>query len=115
MRIVNLATFLSLPAGTVFNKYQPIVFEELLVKDQSIPETSDFFYSELSCPTGGLDTEETLVAIDAVEKGGSFQPDFDSLARDGCFDPDQLFAIWEPDDIRRLIAKLQASLPDNPK
>ncbi len=36
--------------------------------------------------------------------------DFDCLSRDGCFDQNQLFIIWEAKDVKQLIDRLQLVL-----
>jgi len=110
MKIVDRKTFMSLPAGTLFMKYEPCVFEDLCVKADSIP--NDFFYTqithEIDTPNGGFE------AIDALEKslkdGTSVPLDFDAVGRDGGFADGQLFAVYEKADVAGLIAKLQACL-----
>jgi len=38
--------------------------------------------------------------------------DFDSYGRDGLFDGDQLFAVWESNDVKALIERLTLCLPN---
>ncbi len=109
MKIINLKQFLAMPKGTVFMKYEPCVFEDLSVKDDSL--AGDFLYSnavyEIEC-TGSDDFADKL--FDAEEKGTNLTLDLDAISRDGCFDPAQLFAVYENVDIERLIAKLASCL-----
>lgn len=98
MKIVDRSTFLALPEGTLFSKYEPRVFEELQIKGRSLP-SDDFMYTEISdagCPTN---LEDTV-----------FEMDFDTEARDGCSDQDQLFAVWDYRDVAMLIDKLRSCL-----
>lgn len=106
MRIVNLQQFLELPAGTIFAKYEPCAFEELCIKHKSIPP--DFFYypiMNIQC-RGSNDFSSLLDA--AENDGADLAMDFDSINRDGCFEPDQLFAVWSSADVAGLITKLQS-------
>lgn len=74
----------------------------------------DFFQQDIACPVKCNSSSEFMDILDDAEKTGkSFDLDFDesNSGRDGCFDEDQLFAIWEPNDIRQLIERLQSCLP----
>ena len=44
---------------------------------------------------------------DALENGTSLDMDFRCSGRDGCFEKDQLFAVWEKKDVEMLISRLQ--------
>lgn len=45
-------------------------------------------------------------------EGKPFALHFRTFCRDGEFDPDQLFAVWERDDVAGLIARLQQALSE---
>lgn len=109
MKIVNLEEFLSLPVGTVYMKYEPCVFEDLCVKGESLD--GDFIFSgitfDIDC-TGSDDFVDKL--FDAEENKTSLKTDFDSTSRDCLFNAGQLFAVYEKEDVERLIAKLNDSL-----
>ena len=108
MRIVNLDQFVAMPAGTLFSKYQPCVFEDLCIKGDSIEETRDFFYQPIvdTLDCGGSDEFHSML-FDAQEGGVSIPMNFHYESRDGCFEPAQLFAVWESADVDALIARLQ--------
>ncbi|WP_261793824.1 hypothetical protein [Pseudomonas oryzihabitans] len=36
--------------------------------------------------------------------------DLESRGRDGLYDQDQMFTVWEPDNVRALIQRLQRAL-----
>ena len=109
MKIVNLEAFRKLPAGTLFSKYDPSTcnFGYLIFKGETIEY--DFFVSSAvesaieysgSAEFGGL--------LDhAEETGESFKMDFETWERDGDFDENQLFAVWESADVLMLIEKLK--------
>ena len=113
MRIVDLSTFLKLPEGTVYQKYKPQYFEDLQVKAQSLG-TNDFIYADLTGNIENDSSEDFSDKVRLMEKNPelSLELDFDCYARDGFFDVDQLFAIWEKQDIEGLIDKLNHCLTE---
>ncbi len=46
MKIVNRKTFLSLPKGILFSKFEPDVFREVEIKGGSLP--NDYFYQDIA-------------------------------------------------------------------
>ena len=108
MKIVNLQTFLTLPAGTIFMKYVPCYFETLSAKGDSIPETRDFTYGDMAAPVDANDSGEWADRLfDSEANSTSVALDFDCYGRDGCFEDKQLFAVYEKEDMQKLVAKLQ--------
>lgn len=111
MRIVNLTTFLTLPAGTVYAKFAPDYFEHWGIKEGSLPR--DFIYQTLEPhfegDGGSADWSDTL---DRLVEGGSAAVEFDCCGRDGSFEDGQLFAVLDRQDTERLIRRLQKALAD---
>lgn len=109
MRIVDRKTFLAMPAGTVFAKYAPCYFEALAIKGDTWGD--DFLVQwiadAIEC-TGSSDFDARL--FHAQEFGDSLPMDLNSAGRDGCFDMDQLFAVFESADVVGLIVRLQEAL-----
>ncbi len=100
MKIVNRKEFLSLPAGTLFAKYAPCCFESINIKGETLT-SNDFLSSELfTFPMFGE-------SCAMMELGESVDIETDCLCRDGLFDDEQLFAVFENSDIEKLIAKLK--------
>lgn len=113
MKIVNRTVFLQLPAGAVFAKYSPCAFGELLIKGDTYENSNDFTYQDITSAINCDTSNEYDVLLDrAVEEGISIQMDLDSSSRDGLFDDDQLFAVFERCDVESLIARLQSALTD---
>lgn len=107
MKIVDHKTFLSMPAGTVYSKYEPCIFEPFCIKGKSI-SYGDFFYQTIVDSVKCRGSDEFHGLLDDSEKNGTTFPlDFDSQGRDGCFEVDQLFAVWDDSDVEALIARLQ--------
>lgn len=48
--------------------------------------------------------------FDAVDLGSEFELDFEASGRNGMFNSEQLYAIYDTQDLRELIAKLTDSL-----
>lgn len=118
MRIVNRQTFLAMSPGTIFAKYRPCVFEELLIKGETLRSGNDFLYQPL---VGAIDAHSSEVFEDklhAAELAGADGPevamDFDVESRDGLYDADQLFAVWSREDVEGLIERLRRATEENP-
>lgn len=109
MKIVNRETFLAMPEGTLFSKYHPCVFEDLCIKGETWD--SDFQVQQvvdaIEC-TGSGDFSNRLHRSEIL--GESLPMDFNCMGRDGCFDDDQLFAVWERADVEALIVRLTQTL-----
>ena len=106
MRIVGLKEFRSLPVGTVFLIFVPGGAEELRVLEK-IWEV-DFISTNIIYNLVGED-DDTLNRMEA-DSSLSISVDFYSAERDGCFDDDQLFAVYDKRDIEGLINRLTKSL-----
>lgn len=106
MKIVDRKTFLSLPAETLFSKYEPCVFGDLCIKGDTLG-SNDFAYQQIADAIACNDSGEFADKLLAAERtGGSVALDLDCQGRDGLFDDDQLFVVWEPADVAALIARL---------
>ena len=106
MRIIGLKEFLAMPAGTVFAKYKPQVFDGLCIKGESIIEASDFFYQTL-WEVEASNSKELYEKIDAAENRGVDVPiDVQCGQRDGLFQYDQLFAVFSAGEVRRIAESL---------
>ena len=110
MRIIDRSTFLALPAGTVFAKYEPHFFAPLTIKHAS--EGPDFYVQDLIPEFVGNESEgDWTGTLEAIEDGEPSPPlDYELIGLDGLLDRDQLFAVFEPHDVEALIARLQQSL-----
>lgn len=110
MKIVNLKAFLAMPVGTVFCKYEPCFIEALKIKGENCGER-DFFYQDIASSIDSRDSGEFSELLDRSQATGSeVLFDFDCETRDGCFQDDQLFAVWSTDDVRSLIARLHQAI-----
>jgi hypothetical protein len=111
MRIVDRATFLTLPSGTIYAKFNPYVIEAPAIKWESMG--ADFVTQDLVPSFEGCTNGEDVFAVTLAmaEEGKESPPvDYDCAGRDGLFDLDQLFAVWTLEDAKRLIARLQTAV-----
>jgi hypothetical protein len=112
VRIVDRATFLALPSGTLFSKFSPHIFGELSIKGAT-QSGIDFWYQDLAGAIESTDTGDWADRLEAaVERGAVLRMDFDCMGRDGLFDADQLFAVWDARDTRMLIDRLERALAE---
>lgn len=110
MKIVDLKTFRMLPEGTVFAKYQPCVFDELQVKGETWDV--DYLCTSLSGNIKSSDSRECWDLLESARLDSeiSLTLNFDSEGRDGCFEDDQLYAVYEKKDVQEFIEKLTRCL-----
>jgi hypothetical protein len=106
MKIVNREQFLQMPPNTVFSKYKPCILSDLRIKGESWG--NDFLCQDIenAVECDNLNDFEVKLIV-AEESGASVSFDFNCESRDGMFDDDQLFAVWESADVQALIERLQ--------
>ena len=110
MRIVSREEFLKLPPNTVYSKYEPCIFSEIEIKMESL-DTIDFFTQRIhDAIDAGRSYDETNILFRADETGESFRMDFDSIGRDGMFNQEERYAVWEKEDVQQLIDRLKQCL-----
>ena len=105
MKIVNRNTFLAMPPGTIYSKFEPCIFGDLCIKEESL--SNDWFYQDIVDAIDVNDSGEFgEILCRANDTGESIPMDFHCLSRDGLFDDNQLFAVFERDDVVALIKRL---------
>jgi hypothetical protein len=99
MRIYRRSDFLKLPAGVIFAKGQPFAFDEIQIKGDSLP--NDFFCRSWTW-IKAYDSGEAMHRLDQMlEQEASF-PIEDGEGRDGLFDDDAIFIVFEPADLQKM-------------
>lgn len=109
MRIVDRATFLALPAGTVYAKWRAIVMGALCVKGDTLCKGRDWAYQPLE---DSLQGDEAVTSLCDLDQGDEVAVDLDCMSRDGMYDADQRFAVWSPEDVQALILRLEKAASD---
>lgn len=96
MRIYNRIDFLKLPAGTIYSMGKEWYFDSFCVKDESWD--NDWVYLD-PCWSNGKDSGECFdILADSLATGSSFEM-ASSYGRDGGFDPEEIFLVFEKDDL----------------
>jgi len=109
MKILNREEFLKLPSGTVYVKYEPYCFGDLCIKHQSYE--NDWIYVPLSEFDNCDDMDDMMEKLDDMrDKARSIPELFDCTQRDGLFEQNQLFAIYELKDVITLINVLKKTI-----
>jgi hypothetical protein len=101
MKLVNREVFLAMPNGTIYSKYQPRVFDDLCIKTSTL-DHGDWIYIPLSAGFIKDSIAEEII-------GDTFEFDLAATTRDGTYDESQIFAVYEKDDILKLISMLTYS------
>lgn len=109
MIIVNRQKFLKLPTNTLYSKYEPCVMRPLEIKGETT-STGDFITQEINDAIDCNDTCDMVIKLASAEHGKHVGFDFDCEGRDGCYDEDQLFAVWNKKDVAMLIDRLKMCL-----
>lgn len=105
MRILNRKEFLACPPNTLYSRYQPCIFGALEIKGDTW--TNDWLYQPIADSIACHDSiEHTELLEQSRETGRVLTMDMDCQSRDGCFNEDELFAVWETKDVKALIYRL---------
>jgi hypothetical protein len=106
MKIVDRKTFLKMPEGTVYAKIPTQwIVEDLCVKYEST-DYNDWYYMSFNW----VDANDSGEAVDRLDEmfadPTKSYPVENSIARDGLFDEDDHFLIYEADDIKHIVEQL---------
>jgi hypothetical protein len=111
MKIVDRKTFLTLPYNTLYRKFSPIIFGDLEIKEDTIENgiDGDWWSVDLHGYVEGCDNSDQNIEsiMNAVNKGSSFTWDLETAGRDGLYDRDEMYAVYENADIEQLIERLK--------
>ena len=103
---------MKMPSGTVFSYYEPCVFRELNIKDcNPEPDYPDFTMSLLIGAIEHSNSDDYGENCERMELGESIGMDLEFSGREGLFDDGQLYAVYEKEDVEKLIARLKETLP----
>jgi len=106
MKIVTAKEFLQMPANTLYSKYSPCCMGALEIKGDNVGEI-DYYSQQIVDAIDCSSSSEFIDGLlDAQENGTALKMDFNCEGRDGLFDMGQLYAVWDNDDVKGLIARL---------
>lgn len=99
MKVVSRSEFLKLPAGTFYAKGEPWCFNTLCVKDDSLD--NDWYYLNPAWVDAN-DSSEAVERLDEMLELGKSHPMEEAVGRDGCFDMNDIFLVFERADLEKL-------------
>ena len=103
MRICNRVEFMKLPEGTVFAKGEEWVWGSLQFKAETIGSPDNIDWFEINpCGVDADSSEQEWERFDEMKNKNASYPMNDCICRDGCFDHDDLFLVFEKKDLIKL-------------
>ena len=112
MRIYRRAAFMEIPAGTLYSKGKPHYFEGLHIKGDTINHEGrniDFGQRDL-VSFEFANTDEFIQRWEEMIESGASYPMEDCYGRDGCFDDEDLFLVWERADLEEMQRVMAAAI-----
>ena len=91
--------------NVLFAKYEHQIISDIMVMNGRFA-TNDFIFTTLF---GDVDGDQHA-SYNILDNGEPQEMSTEETTRDGLFDDDQLFLIFENDDIKKVIDKLKESL-----
>jgi len=110
MKIINKQEFLKLPEDSLYSEYKPCIISGLFIKGG----TWDFGdspsdYIELNL-IENIDCESSEEYNDILLYRKEFKIDYEGGGRNGFFDNEQQYVLYDKEDIQSLINTLQGLL-----
>lgn len=100
MKLLNREDFMALPAGTIYAKGTAIAsFGSLEIKADSLG--GDWVCLD-PCYVDGRDPGECDERFEDMLLNGASYPMRSAFGRDGCFEQDAIFLVFEKDDLLQL-------------
>lgn len=120
MKIVKYRDFLKLRAGTLYSTFAPYHFGPLSIKGETIKRGAkgiDFFAVEgLAGSIKHDNTEQFIENCNAAMRGESVKMDFETEQREGLYEREQLYAVFEDEDMLAFVDRIMdCYLGLNPK
>ncbi len=110
MKIINRTQFLAMPVGTLFSKYQPCYSDAFEIKGKTIGNNDYYAQGIANSVKSAANEQDDKILEDALQSGTSFELDLCCQYRDGMFNLEQLFVVWEYGDVLDLIRRLTEAL-----
>lgn len=112
MRIVNLAEFRALPAGTLYIDYHDThgIYDGALRRKGNTLECD--FYTSTVCTELDVDDsndEDYMLGMAEGDSSIGLPLHFDTSCRDGLYEKDKRFAVYEAKDVKGLLDIITSS------
>lgn len=108
MRVFNRKDFLALPAATIYAKGVPWAFGNLCIKGDTIGD-DDWAYLDPAWVSAD-DSGEATSRLDEMLAAGASYPMEEDYGRDGSFDGEEVFLVFERPDLEKLRTMIDAAL-----
>lgn len=108
MKVLNRKEFLNMPEGTIFAKGEPWHFNQIAHKAETMG--ADFVYMSLANIDSYDSGEWSFRLNEMLETGASYPIDNDGFMRDGLFDEDDVFLVFERDDLIKLRGRINEAI-----
>ena len=110
MKLYKREDFIKLPADTIYSrlyKQTSDLFEGLYCKMSGKDMDYDFveqnLLNEAGFPNNINDGTEAILYVENLrDTFKDFETDLDCSGRDGCYDDNDLFVVWDKKDIKKL-------------
>lgn len=116
MKILDRKQFLALPSGVLYSKFRYSIMEGLYIKYDTTAGGDWVNVSLIDSPltfTGDYSDMDEIYEKSHKE-GTSFELDYEATARDGLYEDEQLFAVYEKEDFVKLITFLSSHVLQYP-
>jgi hypothetical protein len=104
MLIESRQDFMRRPAGTIYCKGKPWFWEQICVKGDTLfhdGKAADWCYRDWAWVSAS-DSEQAIDRLTLMAEANASFPIEDTEGRDGCFDEQDLFLIFEPEDLAQM-------------
>lgn len=104
MKIYNRKDFLNLPEGTIFSKGREWFFHDFMVKGETLKneindvDYDDFLYLDLMI-IQSEGSDDLFNKLDDMKKKGKSYPINEDVGRDGMYEKEDLFLVFEKEDL----------------
>lgn len=115
MKIYNRQAFLKLPPGVIFAKGQRWSFDSLMVKGESLNVDvqgliGDFTFRDLVWIDRGKNDAEQFDHLESMKREGASYPVNKDYIRDGYFDEEEIFLVYEREDLVSMLTAFSMAL-----
>ena len=113
MKVLTREAFLRMPVGTAYCKGKRWYFDELAFKGDTCFSDDGRPIDWFALNPAWVDGEDSNECFDRLEDmlaNGTSYPMQDSIGRDGCFDDEDLFLVFEKDDLAKLREWIDAAI-----
>lgn len=116
MKIVNREDFLKLPPHTLYCKYEPLLLprDTLQIKLDTCIDSEgkgfDWFLRSIVYIESDSQEDFHSKMTKMEVEGCSYPLDCDDMIREGAFEDNQLYLVYEDDDVKALIEELTKCL-----